>query len=211
MLACAGIVERFCECGCGTPVTKRFAHGHNSRVEHPNFRPLAERFWEKVNKEGPLPSSEASLAHPEIEGTQCWEWTGSFHPKGYGQFRDEETVHAHRVSWFLEYGEYPTEQCLHKCDNRACVRPLHLFEGTNLDNVADREVKGRNNPPCGEQQGIAKLTSKQVLETRKLFAEGISMKELSQRFDTVTGNISNIVRGINWKHLLPTEGSNGNS
>lgn len=201
MLACNGVTGRLCGCGCGTPVTKRFAHGHNSRVEHPHSRPLAERFWEKVNKDGPLPSAEAIVTHPEIEDTRCWEWTGSLNPKGYGQVKDKETVHAHRASWFLEHGKYPTDQCLHKCDNRACVRPLHLFEGTNVDNVIDREAKGRNHPPHGEQQGIAKLTTKQVLEIRKRFAVGVPMKVLSQRFGTVVGNISNIVRRVNWRHV----------
>ncbi len=193
---------KLCECGCGKPANKRFYLGHNSRVEHSNFRPLAERFWEKVNREGPLPSIEAVAAHPEIVNTHCWEWLGSLHPKGYGQIRDKEVIHAHRVSWFLEYGRYPADQCLHKCDNRACVRPLHLFEGTNADNVADCVSKGRNTHPRGESQGISKLTSKQVLEIRKRFSEGETMRSLSQEFNTVPGNIYNIVRGINWKHLL---------
>ena len=156
MLACNGIIERLCECGCGTPVTKRFAHGHNARVKHPNFRPLAERFWEKVNKDGPLPSAEAAAIHPEIAGIQCWVWTASLNVKGYGEIRDDNVIAAHRVSWFLEHGKYPREQCLHKCDNRACVRPSHLFEGTNTDNVIDCVAKGRNTHVCGEKQGIAK-------------------------------------------------------
>jgi len=70
-----------------------------------------------------------------------------------------------------------------------------------VDNVIDREAKGRNHPPHGEQQGIAKLTTKQVLEIRKRFAVGVPMKVLSQRFGTVVGNISNIVRRVNWRHV----------
>src|SRR5258708_6611657 len=102
----SNIIIKMCECGCGKPAPiasitsrkwgvikgqpQRFIHGHNvpTGKEHPNFRPLTERFWEKVNKNGPLPSSVSIAIHPEIYGTQCWEWLGSFHPKGYGQIKD---------------------------------------------------------------------------------------------------------------------------
>src|SRR5580658_2850163 len=175
--------EGLCECGCGTPVANRFSHGHNSRVNHPNFVPLANRFWEKVNKAGPMPTPEAVLVHPEIAGTQCWAWTGSISAKGYGQFNGSgRNVAAHRTSWFLEHGDYPAEQCLHKCDNRNCVRPSHLFEGTNIDNVADCVAKGRNTHPAGEIQGNSKLKTKQVLDIRRLYAEGASAKVLALKF-----------------------------
>jgi len=193
---------RKCKCGCGVRTENTFVHGHNSRVAHPNSRPLIERFWEKVNKKGPLPNADAVAAHPSIEGTCCWVWTGSSNDKGYGTFKvDGSVVAAHRVSWFIAYGTYPADQCLHKCDNRACVRLLHLFEGDNTANVRDKESKGRGNQPRGEAQGIAKLTSAEVLEIRARYAKGESMHSLSLLFNTVHGNISNIIRRINWRHI----------
>lgn len=90
-------------------------------------RPLEERFWEKVRK-----------------GPQCWEWTGS-RVRGYGYFGAWGRVRlAHRVSWQLRHGEIPPGLCiLHRCDNPSCVRPGHLFIGTQRDNMQDAKRKGR--------------------------------------------------------------------
>lgn len=101
-----------------------------------NTRAVAERFWEKVAK-----------------GEGCWTWTGSkVHVDGYGQFRLRgrrgRLVLAHRFSFELENGPIPDglEVC-HRCDNRPCVRPEHLFIGTRSDNMKDCALKGRNFSP----------------------------------------------------------------
>ena len=64
-----------------------------------------ERFWAKVDK-----------------GGECWVWTASVNNHGYGQFTHKgRPVKAHRFSWFLAHGEWPTQQVLHHCDNPPCV------------------------------------------------------------------------------------------
>lgn len=167
-----------------------------------NTRPLLERFWEKVNKAGPLPKQDAVAIHPDIAGTCCWVWTGSRNEKGYGRFRDGELQSAHRVSWSIAHGKYPANQCLHKCDNPPCVRPSHLFEGDSTINNADTMAKGHHVQVKGEEHGIAKLTSTKVKEIRRLYADGKSMKFLAELFGTVKGNIYNIVKRTNWKHII---------
>jgi hypothetical protein len=88
---------------------------------------IEDRFWSRVNK-------------TEV----CWEWTANLHC-GYGRivYLCQE-LESHRVSWKLAYGAIPDGLwVLHKCDNRKCVRPDHLFLGTVVDNVKDRDSKGR--------------------------------------------------------------------
>jgi hypothetical protein len=86
------------------------------------------RFWRKVIK----------IEH-------CWEWAAYKNKKGYGQIKIQgKVLGAHRVSWLLAVGEIEAGLCvLHTCDNPKCVRPDHLFLGTNADNVDDKYKKGR--------------------------------------------------------------------
>lgn len=87
-----------------------------------------ERFWGRV----------------EI-GIGCWPI--NFKPIKFGYRRVKwRGVHilAHRLAWQLANGPIPDGmRVLHHCDNPACVRPDHLFLGTQLDNIADMKAKGR--------------------------------------------------------------------
>jgi hypothetical protein len=95
-------------------------------------RPIADRFWEKV---------------PDRPDVGCWLWTAATGPKGYGVFqlgRGEGTTGAHRLAYELAYGKIPDGMfACHRCDVPACVRPSHLFLGTNADNAADMGAKSR--------------------------------------------------------------------
>lgn len=90
---------------------------------------LAERFWEKV-----------------VKSEGCWEWSGARSKHGrYGIINvGGRSTKAHRVSWELNRGPIPPgAKVLHHCDNPPCVRPDHLFIGTQADNLADGRRKGR--------------------------------------------------------------------
>ena len=77
---------------------------------------------------------------------ECWEWQLSHHSGGYGQWypRKGRPVGAHRYSAMLYLPEWhPSLYVLHHCDNPPCVRPDHLFMGTQRDNGRDMASKGR--------------------------------------------------------------------
>ena len=88
--------------------------------------------------------SERFLAKIDRTG-ECWIWVGARNQHGYGVFYINGADHrAHRVSWFLHYGEWPASPVLHTCDTPPCVRPDHLFLGTQADNMRDASAKGRS-------------------------------------------------------------------
>lgn len=77
--------------------------------------------------------------------TGCLIWQGSLDRRGYGGVRRAGKLwSAHRYAWWLANGDIPPGMyVLHRCDTPACVRPSHLFLGTQGDNMRDAKAKGR--------------------------------------------------------------------
>ena len=153
-------------------------------------RDPVQNFWSKVKKD---PS------HP----TGCWEWTAGLN-RGYGQFpvRGDKNYRAHRFAWSIIYGAIPPNKfVLHRCDNRKCVRPNHLFIGTQRDNVQDAIVKGRRSSTQGEANGSAKLTNKQVLKMRRWFSQGKTLTYLAKEFRVKVPTVHGIIHRKRWKHI----------
>jgi hypothetical protein len=89
-------------------------------------------------------------------GPGCWEWQGTRMHNGYGQVgrgKPFGRLPAHRWAFYLAHGRMPEGDACHSCDNRLCVRPSHIFEGTRSDNMRDAARKGR----LGVQKDPAQL------------------------------------------------------
>ena len=100
---------------------------------------LDERFWTKVNVEGPTIRKELG---------PCSIWTGALNHKGYGQFWDgNKHRSAAQVAWEMGHGElFPVGKIsCHHCDNPGCVRWEHIYAGDNFTNQQDRVKRGRHN------------------------------------------------------------------
>jgi len=139
---------------------------------------ILNRFWAKVNKT-----------------ETCWLWTGS---KGrnssglyYGYFRLFGYVErAHRVSFFITYGDFDFTLCiLHRCDTTLCVRPEHLFLGTEKDNSDDMISKGRRGYRSLE------LTSTQIDEIITRHNNGEPIRELAFKLKLGYGTVWSIAHG----------------
>lgn len=183
-----------CLCGCGTSVKHGiYARGHNPYIHR--LIPISERFWNKVQKSD----------NPD----GCWIWIGNRNGNNYGVISKsinqgkQDKLLAHRVSYELEYGNIPDGMnVLHKCDNPPCVRPKHLFLGTQLDNIADMVSKNRAIKNRGILNPMAKVTEEQVLDIRFMYATGnYTYNQLAEIFDISDSSIWYIVTRKGWNSV----------
>ena len=144
-----------------------------------------------------------------LDKDKCWEWKGSINHLrgGYGSIsHNKKHLKAHRVSYELYYGEPLGDlHCLHKCDNPSCVNPLHLFAGTNHDNVMDKVNKGRchNGYQKGEHNGASKLKDADVIQIRELYNnQNYTTIKLGKMYGVHRSTISYIVNNKTYTHLL---------
>lgn len=187
---------------CGAPfmripshVRRRGGHFCSDRCRGVGLT-LGESFWNKVNKNGPIPQHMPHLG-------PCWLWTASLDSKGYGQLMSttRSMLRAHRVSWELHHGPPPENtHVLHHCDTRNCVRIGHLFLGTHIDNMADMMSKGRH--ALGTRTGAAKLTETTVKQIRERYMMGgVSYKKLGASFGVNAQTTWDVVNRRTWKHI----------
>lgn len=134
----------------------------------------------------------------------CWIWTGAFRGKeNYGAFYlDGKTLAAHRFSFEFFKNEtiQPRMNVLHSCDNRKCVNPNHLEQGTQKKNLSDCVKRGRHIPPIGEKNGMSKLTWEDVEEIRKIYTgKRGELTRLAIMYNVGVPCMHTIVKNKHWK------------
>ena len=145
-----------------------------------NGRSEIDRFWSFVTKT-----------------ESCWIWTGTQVGKGYGYFRlrfPRAKILAHRYSYAISYGEDADGfQVCHHCDTPLCVRPEHLFKGTNAENVADMIKKDRHRH--GENHHLRKVTSDTLDMIRWFTESGMSQDEIATILGLSRGTVYQYING----------------
>jgi hypothetical protein len=165
------------------------------------------RFWSKVERR-----------------RGCWIWKARVDRGGYGIFSvsRRRLVRAHRYAWVMLRGRLPPSGCLlHRCADRRCVNPAHLYAGSAHESHElsrreeavprpdPRRPRGRSHwthrQPTkvrrGERSNLSKLRAAQVLRIRALHDRGVSIDELARRFRVVRETIRNIVHFRTWREL----------
>lgn len=137
--------------------------------------------------------------------TPCWLWLKSSDANGYGQMTIQyKSVKAHRLSYMMFVGPIAKGLLVcHHCDNGMCIRPDHLFLGTDLDNRMDCIAKGRFNPNKGESNGRAKLKEENVRFIREERGKRprLKIRELAAMFKISPTIIKGVARRTMWKHV----------
>lgn len=152
-----------------------------------------EDIWKSVNKKG---------------DDGCWEWVGYKNKDGYGRMKvDYKMYHVHRIVYELTYGPIPDGLLIcHRCNNRSCCNPNHLYLGTQKDNMEQCVFEGRLKTSFGEKHGQSKLNEKDVKKIKELYnTKNYSQRCLGKLFNISHSEISRIINNQVWKHILMEE------
>lgn len=158
----------------------------------------AERFWRKVDR------SEGE--------DMCWTWMGGLFVAGYGMFYPENKdypikkysipIPAHRYAFIAANGSIPDGRfVLHRCDNRRCVNPAHLFLGTHDENMADMAQKGRSHRPESRVRFAEKMCAASVKTLRERHQNGVSQRQLAKAFNISRSYVFDIVHRRKWAQV----------
>lgn len=143
-----------------------------------------DRFWSKVDK-----------------SDECWVWTAGCWESGYGKFKiwhegKWRSIRAHRYS--CDALDDP-RMVLHRCHNRRCVRPDHLYFGGQQENMDDMVAAGRS--VRGAKNVNTKITEAQALEIKQRLAFGEKLIDIARAMNVPYRPVAHIKYGTAWKYI----------
>jgi hypothetical protein len=170
---------------CGVPF--------KPKTSHMKYCSLECRFWSGVDKSAGI--------------DECWPWTWAIAKSGYGCITVAlgKLRTTHRVAYEMVNGPIPPGKYIcHRCDNRACCNPAHLFAGDPADNTSDMWSKGRQHSYAtmqkGEARHNARLNAEAVREIRRR-AGGESKSALARNYGVSITAITAVIKRKTWKHI----------
>lgn len=144
--------------------------------------PAQIRFWRHVKKT-----------------RTCWVWKRHNRNRYPSIIWNGKLFACHRFSWIIHNGKIPSDKfVLHRCDNKKCIRPEHLFLGNHSDNMNDASIKGLI--PHAEKHHSSKLTKTSVRYIRNHYKKG-NGPELAKKFNVAPVQIYAVIHGISWKTI----------
>ena len=160
-------------------------HGDPMKTAKCRARSLREAFEHYVTR-GPV--------------DKCWEWQGTVTKCGYGilSFKGVRTT-AHRTSFFLHNGHWPTQFAIHSCDNKLCANPHHISDGSPSEN--SQQAVDRGLSPRGSRQWNARLTEGGVKEIKRRICEGDRIADIAEDYGVSYSCIYMIRLDRNWRHV----------
>jgi hypothetical protein len=197
------LVCRNCGIQFSKPLSQAARPFHNAACYQAYYRD-PERLWERVDRPETTNACWLHRAAPDADGYVHVSFCG-------------RSILAHRLAWELASGSPPPSRMrvCHTCDEPACTRndgglgtyelngrllPRygHLFLGTDADNNADKETKGRGDHPAGEQHWRAKLSDEEVTQIlTRYINSSLTQREIGRRFGITQGYVSKLIRREN--------------
>ena len=146
------------------------------------------RFWSRIIVRG---------------ASDCWLWSGGHQPNGYPHFRvdmKKGTTTGHRIALMWKLGRWPTKCALHRCDVRGCVNPGHVYEGTQQQNVADRQDRGREQWAQRLRGNIPETMRQEILRLR---LDGLPYHRIAERLDVGIDTARRWGKARKWTDVTP--------
>lgn len=183
---------------CGVEKEKINFHKDSSRSDR--LFPQCKLCRIRPKKERKTRPIEACLSNYKVSSRGCWEWQGVINKDGYGLtcFKGK-AIRAHRLSFIhasgLSNGDFLV---LHKCDNRRCINPDHLYAGDAARNSLDAKERNRFNPAIGVNQPLSKINDEIAM---KIYTDERPHAEIANDYCVSKSTVSAVKTKRRWKHI----------